>query len=150
MIPESIIEQQIARRTTANFDADLKAFSSAQPYLADYLSGEDTAAFIPAEQELLYFAVFVIYGSIEEHYGTPGVVKGDDIAALEEDNFVRLQEQQSRGFRARLDVFFQETEEEDLLAFIEDMLTPDEESVVTKEGREPLFVILKTCMDALL
>ena len=39
--------------------------------------------------------------------------------------------------------------QEDLLAFVEDNLVEDEDSVVTKEGREPMFVALKSVIDVL-
>ena len=50
-------------------------------------------------------------------------------------------------------MFFENTQQEDLLAFIEDSLTPgeddDEEFPVTEEGAEAMFVMLKTVVDVL-
>jgi len=54
-----------------------------------------------------------------------------------------------KKFRERLDEFFEETKQEDLLAFIEDALLDDEESPVSKEGREPMFVTLKAVIDTI-
>lgn len=151
MVTEKIIEQQIARLTASNnFADDLQAFSQAQPALMDYLSQEDTAAFTPSEQELLFFASLVIYHAITAHSGQPEEVKGEAISQAEEANFLCLQEQSAKAFRDRLTVFFTQSPEEDLLAFVEDLLLDEETDGVTKEGREPLFVVLKSTMDCLL
>jgi hypothetical protein len=150
MITETTIDAQVTDLEASDFDADLAAFSRAQPFLMDYLSGEDTGAFTEAEQELLFFAALVLHHSVEEVHGKLDIIVGDKIAAAEEDIFEILGEQQSRVFRDRLTVFFDQTKEEDLLAFIEDLLISEEDTNVTKEGREPLFVILKTCMDVML
>ena len=150
MISENIIDAQVARLEAGDFASDLQAFGEAQPYLVDYLSREDTGAFTEQEQELLFFAVLVIYHAIKEGNKEPELVEGEAISSAEESIFSTLQEQSARAFRERLDVFFEQTEEEDLLAFIEDLLVVEEESGVTKEGREPLFVLLKTCMEVLL
>lgn len=150
MITEATIDAQAAALEAGDFDADLIAFSRAQPFLVDYLSGEDTGAFTEEEQELLFFAALIMYQSIVATYGELDIVVGDRIATAEETIFEVLGQQQARAFRDRLTVFFDQTDEEDLLAFIEDLLIAEEETGVTKEGREPLFVILKTCMDVLL
>ncbi|MEM9837027.1 MAG: hypothetical protein AAF828_11020 [Bacteroidota bacterium] len=150
MITEATIEAQINRLESGNFAEDLKQFSDAQPYLMDYLSGEDTGAFMDTEQELLFFASLVIHHAIQAEYGPQPVVDGDKIAQREEAIFSLLQDQPAKAFRDRITPFFEQTQEEDLLAFIEDILIADEETGITKEGREPLFVILKTCMEVLL
>ena len=150
MIPEAIIEEQLAALQAGDFEQDLRAFAAAQPHLLDYLSGEDTGAFTPAEQELLFFAVLVIYRSIAAVSGVPAQVDGEKISAAEEANFALLQAQSTGPFRDRITPFFEQSSEEDLLAFIEDLLLDTEDETVSKEGREPLFVLLKTCVDTLL
>lgn len=151
MIPESTIEAQIAVLANCDLAQELKAFAKAQPQLLDYLTTEDNGAFTAVEQELLFFGGLVIWRSIADEQGNRPVVKGDRIAELEEANFDLLQNQEAKGFRNRITVFFEQSGEEELLAFIEDLLLDDEaENAVSAEGREPLFVSLKTVMDALL
>ena len=59
-----------------------------------------------------------------------------------------LETVKSNNSRDRMTVFFDDSDQEDLLAFVEDALVEDDEdSVVTKEGREPIFVALKTVID---
>ena len=55
----------------------------------------------------------------------------------------------AKRFRDRMDIFFENYSQEDLLAFVEDNLVEDEDSLVTKEGREPMFVALKSVIDIL-
>ncbi len=155
MVTQSTIEAQFDLLEDSDFTQDFAAFSEAQPYLAGYLATDDVDAFTDGEQSLLFLSVLVIYQSIAVTYGKPRVVLGEEIATEEENILEVLQAQESSIFRHRLDAFFDNTQEEDLLAFIEDMLTPEEEEVeddeiVTKEGREPLFVLLATCMQVLL
>jgi hypothetical protein len=58
-----------------------------------------------------------------------------------------LEPVKSKPFQHKADVFFKDYPQEDLLAFVEDALADDEDSEVTKEGREPMFVALKTIID---
>ena len=63
-----------------------------------------------------------------------------------------LENNTAKKFRDRLDPFFENTQQEDLVAFAEDAVTEDlddPESLVTKEGREPIFVALATMIDVL-
>ena len=65
----------------------------------------------------------VIWRSVE-HAG-PGkeAIRPNRISDAEEANWTKLEEATGRTFRERLDVFFENTPQEDLLAFIEDSLT---------------------------
>ena len=57
-----------------------------------------------------------------------------------------------KSLSEKLDVFFDEYEQEELLALAEEAILEDEddpEGIVTKEGRELIFVALKTVIDVL-
>lgn len=73
----------------------------------------------------------------------------DDIAKIEEGMWEKMETQKSKDFNKRLDVFFKGTEEEDLYAFIEDGLTPEDNDFVSAAGRELMFVGLATMIEAL-
>ena len=74
-----------------------------------------------------------------------------EVENAEERNWTILKLAKGRDFQERLNAFFEDhPEKEDLLSFIEDALLEDEDSPVTAEGREPLFVSLKTVIDCLL
>ncbi|MCI5081058.1 MAG: hypothetical protein MRY78_05170, partial [Saprospiraceae bacterium] len=68
----------------------------------------------------------------------------------EERNWELIEEVKSKVFRERLNVFFEDSEQEDLLAFAEDMLTLEDQDELTEEGREPMFIALKSMVDCLL
>lgn len=146
MIAETTIEHVLQRLSAGDedFAQDLADFGEAQPYLLTYLTQEDTEAFTAAEKELVLFAAVVIYQSITEERPEPAQVQGEKIAQIEEANYNLLQAQKSRQFSERITVFFEQSEEEELLAFVEDLLSPDEDSPVSAEAREAIFVSLAT------
>ncbi|MEM7573871.1 MAG: hypothetical protein AAF433_13275 [Bacteroidota bacterium] len=152
MIQEATIERTLERLSGGgeDFAQDLADFGEVQPFLLAYLTQEDTEAFTAQEQELLLFAAVVIYQSIIDELPEPARVEGEAIALAEEKNYVLLQEQQSRNFRERITVFFEQSTEEEILAVVEDLLTADEDSPISSEAREAMFVCLKTVMDTLL
>ena len=122
-----------------------------QPVVLAYLFNDELKVFTQAEKEYLLYLVLVLWKSIET--ANPGeipAVSANDFTKKEEKNWLLLQEQKKRSFRDKLDVFFDQYAQEDLLAFVEDALAEDEEeseAVVTKEGREAIFVILRSILD---
>ena len=122
-----------------------------QPVVLAYLFNDELKVFTQAEKEYLLYLVLVLWKSIET--ANPGeipAVSANDFTEKEEKNWLLLQEQKKRSFRDKLDVFFDQYAQEDLLAFVEDALAEDEEeseAVVTKEGREAIFVILRSILD---
>ncbi len=71
------------------------------------------------------------------------------IETAEDKNWEMLKDASGKHFRERLDVFFDAYPQEDLLAFAEDALVHDEEEMVSSEGREYVFIALKTIIDCL-
>ena len=79
-------------------------------------------------------------------------VSEQEIGEAEENNYEILEASTAKKFRDRLDLFFENTSQEDLLAFAEEAVLESEEdpdSLVSKEGREPIFIALKTIVDVL-
>ncbi|MEM6396620.1 MAG: hypothetical protein AAF741_09750 [Bacteroidota bacterium] len=151
MIAEATIERVLERLSGGgeDFAQDLADFGEAQPFLLTYLTQEDTEAFTAAERELVIFAAVVVYQSIIEERPEPAQVQGEKIAQVEEANYNLLQAQKGRQFSERITVFFERSQEEELLAFVEDLLSPDEDSPVSAEAREAMFVSLVTVIDSL-
>ena len=133
-----------------NYEAAVTEFSRKQPALFNYLFTEDAELLTEDERELMTFSALVIYKSVETAYekALPKITE-KQISEAEESNWEKLEHITERRFRERIDIFFDSTDQEDLLAFAEDMLSVDEDSPVTKEGREPIFVALKTIVDVL-
>ncbi len=152
MIKESTIERVLARLESGqdDFNVEVQDFTESQPYLMAYLTNEDTEAFTEVERELLLFAAIVIYQSVDEERIELPPIKNDTLTVAEELNYEILA--RSKGnFRDRLTPFFEQSKEEELLAFIEDLVVAEAEETegITREAREPLFITLKTLVDVL-
>ena len=151
MVPESTIDTVAEQLATDadHFTERIEQFQAEQPVLAAYVFSENTEAFTDAERELFLFLSLLIYFAVAAHRGsTPPPVKEKTLAEAEEANYERMDGERGKPFHRRLDAFFADTEEEDLLATVEDALL-DEEGDVTVEGREPLFLSLKSIIDSL-
>jgi hypothetical protein len=79
----------------------------------------------------------------------------EELEEIEEGNWTQLNDAVGKNFRQKLDGFFEDYPQEDLLAFVEDSLVISKEGEesddfeISKEGREPIFVALKTIIDCL-
>lgn len=153
-----MIEAFIIDEVTEELSASAKAIEHTielmnehQPVLLGYLFSETFEVFTEQEREFILFLVCVIWKSIFRVYGPQDVINESQISAAEETNWGLLQDVNTHRFRERLDVFFkQHPAEEELLALVEDAILDDDESPVTNEGREPIFVSLKSIIDCLL
>ena len=154
MIQEATIERVLDRleRGGEDYAVQIEDFASAQPELMEFLTNDDTEAFTAAERELLLFAALVIYQAVDEERAGVPEASGEDISRAEEHNYEIFAGTRSGSFRDRLTPFFVESGEEELLAFVEDLLLgaePGEEDYVSTEAREPFFATLKTVVDVL-
>lgn len=152
-----MIEAFIIDEVTEELSASAKAvehtldlMNEHQPVLLGYLFSETFEVFTEKEREFILFLVCVIWKSIFRVFGPQEVINETNISAAEDHNWGMLQDVKSHRFRERLDVLFADhPEEEELLAFVEDAILDDEESPVTTEGREPIFVSMKSLIDCL-
>ena len=150
MIQESTIERVLDRLEAGGEDyaQELQDFAEAQPHLVAYLTNEEHALLTEEEQALLLFGALVIYEAVNDQLVAPAAVPEFAIGEAEERNFALLPEK--GNFRDRLTPLFADSEEEELLAFAEDLLVPEEDgSGPGKEAREPIFIALKTTVDVL-
>jgi hypothetical protein len=128
----------------------LVSFAEKQPHIAAWLLGESFELLTEEEQDYLFFLGMVIFNAVSEHVAEPEEIDGDELREAEELNWQILEDSNKGSFSDRITIFFEDTEEEDLLAFIEDALVVEEDEpdgIVTKIGREPMFVALKTMAD---
>lgn len=150
-ISESIIDA-IALEIGDNesyYEKALEVFKEEQPILLGFLYSESFEAFNVKEREYLLFLALVIYHAIRKENPDIDIIDEDQISDAEESNWEKLETVTSKKFRERMDVFFKDYPQEDLLAFVEDALVEDEEEFdfLAKESREPLFVSLKSIID---
>ena len=131
-----------------DYETLLTDLSETQPALVSYLYSDSFQSFTLEEQRLFLFMALVIWKAIDENHDEIDELSEDDIAAAEEKNWEILQGAGKGDFRERLTPFFDDTPQEDLLAFVEDSVVPDEDNMVTEEGKEYLFISMKTIIDA--
>lgn len=148
-VSEQIIDQ-VAEELGAsevNFEQAIQNMETHQPVLLAYLFSENFSLFTDKEREFLLFLVTVIYQSAKRVEGQLPIIKEEELSLSEENNWKLLQDVKGRKFHERLDIFFQDSPQEDLLAFAEDALSDIEDGYVTKEGREAIFVAVKSIID---
>ncbi len=152
MIPENIIDE-VADRLGQSEELQMESiqrFQKEQPVIFGYFFSEDFNAFTKEEKEYALFLALSIFESVRKVNPEIPLVSEKSFSEAEDANWEKLQPVTARRFRERMDIFFKDYAQEDLLAFIEDALIDDEEEApVTKEGREPLFVLMKTIIDCL-
>lgn len=149
-IPESIID--VKAETVGNpeqFSALVQELKSKQPALLAYLFSASFEMLTQSEKEYTMFLTLVIWASVLELHPEQKQITTEQVEKAEEVNWEKIQDQKSKDFRSKMDVYFQNTPQEDLLAFIEDALTHDEDDMISKEGREYVFVSIKTIVDCL-
>ncbi len=130
----------------------LRSLEEEQPIILAYLFSDTFEAFAQEEREFLLYLVLVIYQSFKRTYAQLPPVEEEQLGRAEEENWELMNGTSARRFRDRLDTFFENYEQEDLLAFAEDALADDEEegaNFIAKESRDALFIALKSIIDCL-
>lgn len=151
-VSETVIDNQIDRLETAPgaYEAALSHMEKEQPVLLAYFFSENFDLFTHDERDYLQYLALVVWSAAREVCGPRPPVNEEQISEAEDINWEKLEAVRSHIFRERVGVFFENSPQEDLLAFVEDALLDDEEDpLVTKEGREALFVTLKSVVDLL-
>lgn len=134
------------------YEQRMEAFAEAQPVLFAWLFSDQFDLLSEDEQGYLQYLSLIAWLSIEKVNGPVEPVSEEQIGEAEEKNYETLEASTAQKFRDRLNPFFENTGQEDLLAFAEEAVMEDEndpEALVSKEGREPIFIALKTVVDVL-
>lgn len=148
-ISETIIDNVVEVLEQVDFEQEITHFTEEYPVLIEYWGAEDFALLTQDERELMLYVLLVLVKSVEKAKGKLPPLSNESLENAEEKNWERLDNVTAKRFRDRMDVFFDNYPQEDLLAFVEDNLVEDEDSIVTKEGREPMFVALKSVIDVI-
>jgi hypothetical protein len=152
IITEEIINDLLERFDNSDevYETAVETMEAEQPVLLGYLFSEEFEAFTQDEKEVLLYIATIIWAAVKETNGSVPDITEKKLADAEEQNWAKLEHVTAQRFNERLDVFFENYPQEDLLAFVEDALADDDEDpIVTKEAREPMFVTLKTVIDSL-
>lgn len=149
------VSEDIIDKVASGFDLDQykpeeeKIFLEKQQAIAAYLISNGFSLLTNAEQDYLAFLTLIIYKSVVAVNPDIAIVSEKELGDTEEENWSILNDSTERRFHKRIDSFFEDYDQEDLLAFVEDALGDDEDGIVTREGKELLFIALKTLIDCL-
>jgi hypothetical protein len=153
-IAEDIIEDSIAYldASEAYYEQTVQHFQAQQPIAFTYLFAEGFALLTEEEQGLLRYMALVVWRAVTQTKQQPARhISQEEIGQAEEANWEKFNVQKG-SFRDKLDIFFADTDQEDLLAFLEDTLMEDEEDKendIAPEARATLFISLKSIIDCL-
>ncbi|MDX1911354.1 MAG: hypothetical protein SFV22_07705 [Saprospiraceae bacterium] len=154
-VSETVIDaivDKLEELPDTQYEKQMSAFAEAQPVLFSWLFSDAFELLTDDEKGYLQYLALITWLSVVEVNGPVEAVSEEQIGEAEEQNYAVLESSTAKKFRDRLNPFFEDTDQEDLLAFAEDAVSEgddDPESLVTREGREPIFVALKTMVDVL-
>ncbi len=154
-VSEKIIDaviDELENYSDEQYEVQMEAFSEAQPVLFTWLFSEHFELLNEDEKGYLQYLSLIAWRSIVKVNGEGEPVSEEQIGEAEEANYSILEESTAKKFRDRLNTFFEGSKQEDLLAFAEEAVLEDEgdpEALVSKDGREPIFVAVKTLVDVL-
>lgn len=153
-VSEDIIDQVVeALQENNNYETEIDALRVTQPTVLAYLLSENFEVLTVQEKEYLLYLTLVIMNAAQHVNPELKAVSQQQLGEAEEENYTVMSASKEKRFRDKLTVFFTDYPQEDLLAFAEDALVIDDEDTetfqVTKEGREPIFLALKSIIDVL-
>ncbi len=144
---DAVINQLDGLSDTA-YESRMTLFSERQPIVIAWLFGEQFELLTDDEKGYMQYLALIIHESFIKINPDVEMIPENEIGEAQERNFEILEAQNAPKFRDRMTAFFKDYPQEDLLAMIEDALLEDED-LLTKEGREPIFIALKTFVDVL-
>ncbi|MEY2905376.1 MAG: hypothetical protein RJA52_1392 [Bacteroidota bacterium] len=133
------------------FELLVEDFGQAQPALLAYVLSESTDVLTNHEKEYLLFLALTVWKSFELE-GLGKIIQEVEPEVIEEKEDVFwgwISESKERDFNKKIDRFFEESEEEELFAFLEDALEMEENEWLTPHGREAIFVFMATLIEVL-
>lgn len=135
------------------YERRVEQFAAAQPVLVAYLFNDENFHLLNEDEKgYLQYLSLIAWLAITKVNGPSEPVSEEMIGEAEEKNYGILEASTASNFRDRLNGFFEGTPQEDLVAFAEEAVLEDEDdpdALVTKEGREPIFIAVKTVIDVL-
>lgn len=152
---DSIIEE--LDTTEEDFDKMMEDFDKKQPVIVSYINSESASVLTEEENDYLQYLALTMYRTVaySAKVALPQITEKalDD---AEEQNWQLWEAAKGADFNEKLDSFFEDHPQEDLLAFIEDAISEedpddpeDDVDFITVEGRIPMFIILKSIVDAM-
>lgn len=131
-------------------ESAMKSLEQTAPKYMAYVFSEDSKLLQAAEQDLLTYITAVLWSTVKADNWADAGLSEEEIGEMEDKNWDLLQGAKAKTFRDRLDVFYEDYPQEDLLALVEDLLVVEEEDEISKEGRDHVFILCKTFLDILI
>lgn len=147
-ISEQAIDQaaEALNASEIAFERAIQSLEQQQPAVLGYIFSEDFEAFTQEEREYALYLLLVCWNALGADAVQMPAVTAEALVEAEERNWDLVQDLPNS--QDRLGVFFRDYPQEDLLAFLEDATSDDDDDeIVTKEGREALFIALKSILD---
>lgn len=145
--------EELENLSDEQYEERMEAFASAQPVLVAYLFDDENFHLLTDDEKgFLQYLALIAWSAVVKTAGDVAAVSEEAIGEAEEKNYAVLEQSTAKKFRDRLDPFFDNYPQEDLLAFAEEAVLEDEDdpdTLVSKEGREPIFIAMKTIIDVL-
>jgi len=139
MITESEIDKCIAL-----IESDQSKALELPESFQEYLASEIYSSLRKDEQQVLNFSLSVIYNCCDPEEDKFDI---DSYLDLEDHNW-SLRDK-DRSLNDTMDAFFKNYSEEDLLAFVEDILVEDDDQELTTVGKEIILICSKSLIDLL-
>jgi hypothetical protein len=156
VITDKVIDQVIDQLDASeeNYEKALHQFAEEQPMIMAYLTSESFELLSDDERSYMVYIAVIIYRSYKKSNPNLQDVSEDQIGEAEELNYQELEEAEGADLMEKIETFFEDYEQEELLGLAEEAIMDDEEdeeeSVVSEEGAEPVFIGLKTIIDAMM
>jgi len=144
IITEAEIEEIIQQFEQEDFE---DTFATDEVVYWNYLNSDSFKGLSSEEHQMLFFVNSVIYHSCKDLLSDEYEFDIEEYQTFEEDNWAVREK--AKKWSEVADAFFKDYGQEDLLAFVEDMLAPDEEgeSEISELGREVIFITAKSYID---
>ena len=148
MIHEEYIDKAVVA-LEQNGAATEQFFVENQEDFVQYLNEELFKVFTEEEAQLLLFLLTVIHQAHHIQYGETITVDLDAFNKSDDNNW--KQRESCKNWTQAKDAFFDNTVQEDALAFVEDMLADDDEDkiVISDAVEEIIFITAKSFIDTI-
>lgn len=154
MIKENTIESIVERYDSGkkSYENDLQDVMEKYPMITGFILQESNEVLTEEEKDLHWFITTIIIQAIESE-GIQLALSDKKLQENEEQNWVIYEQTKAGSFYDKVSPLFEGYPQEDLLAFVEDMVQIDDENPddnkITKIGREVIFMSAKSIIDLL-
>ena len=128
VVSEQHVEQALeAASEQERVEALMMEFATEQTPAVQYFYTDGFSLLTEAEREYLQYLGLVVYTAAKRTYGQMPELAAEDLERWDELAWTWMQDSVGKPWAQRLDIFFSEIDEEELLAFAEDALhAPDD------------------------